>query len=83
MIKLKIPQYLNSMEIMHRDLKPGNITIKYTPDSDIIVKIIDLGLARTFTPEGGSMTRGCVTLIYRAPELILNSGSYDKKSKWN
>lgn len=36
--------YLHNMAILHRDIKPGNVVVNLS--SEILVKIIDFGLAR-------------------------------------
>lgn len=62
---------LHAGQVMHRDLKPGNILIK-----DGTIKIADFGLARTFTLPDQAYTKGVSTLWYRAPELLLGNPVY-------
>jgi serine/threonine protein kinase len=40
-------QYIHSANVIHRDLKPGNILV----NADCELKICDLGLARGFKPD--------------------------------
>jgi serine/threonine protein kinase len=40
-------QYIHSANVIHRDLKPGNILV----NADCELKICDLGLARGFAPD--------------------------------
>ncbi|ORE00284.1 CDKA2 [Hepatospora eriocheir] len=53
--------------IIHRDLKPSNILVdKHEKE----IKIIDLGMSRNIS---GCMSGMVTTLIYRAPELLIDS----------
>eukprot|EP00252_Welwitschia_mirabilis_P022696 TRINITY_DN6222_c0_g3_i1.p1 TRINITY_DN6222_c0_g3~~TRINITY_DN6222_c0_g3_i1.p1 ORF type:complete len:378 (+),score=57.65 TRINITY_DN6222_c0_g3_i1:500-1633(+) len=64
-------KYIHSANILHRDLKPGNLLLNANCD----LKICDFGLART-TSETDFMTEYVVTRWYRAPELLLNCSEY-------
>lgn len=64
--------------VIHRDLKPQNILLDR---STCQIKIADFGLSRTFQPSNSqtnrrTMTREVVTLLYRAPELLLGCVKY-------
>ncbi|XP_070004249.1 mitogen-activated protein kinase 3-like [Nicotiana sylvestris] len=65
-------KYLHSANILHRDLKPGNLLINAYCD----LKICDFGLARTNNSKGQFMTEYVVTHWYRAPELLLCCDNY-------
>ncbi|XP_078177795.1 mitogen-activated protein kinase 4 [Carex rostrata] len=66
-------KYLHSANILHRDLKPGNLLVNANCD----LKICDFGLARTnSTKTGQFMTEYVVTRWYRAPELLLCCDEY-------
>ncbi|GMH16192.1 hypothetical protein Nepgr_018033 [Nepenthes gracilis] len=65
-------KYLHSANILHRDLKPGNLLINANCD----LKICDFGLARTSVGQGQFMTEYVVTRWYRAPELLLCCDKY-------
>lgn len=71
--------YIHSANVIHRDLKPGNILV--TPDG--ILKICDFGLARGigsdfFKSNLLPITNYVATRWYRAPELILSNKNYNK-----
>ncbi|OIW00499.1 hypothetical protein TanjilG_24229 [Lupinus angustifolius] len=65
-------KYLHSANILHRDLKPGNLLVNANCD----LKICDFGLARTNGVDGQFMTEYVVTRWYRAPELLLCCDNY-------
>lgn len=74
-------KYVHSANVLHRDLKPGNLLV----NADCELKICDFGLARGFSvdPEenAGYMTEYVATRWYRAPEIMLSFQSYTKASK--
>ena len=61
------------LEVLHRDVKPGNIRI--TPDG--IVKILDFGIARSTRMDREAETRAhqLGSLGYMAPELLVGGGA--------
>jgi mitogen-activated protein kinase 7 len=72
--------HFQSFNVLHRDLKPGNLLV----NADCELKICDFGLARGFSidPEenAGYMTEYVATRWYRAPEIMLSFQSYTKAS---
>ncbi|KAK9701109.1 mitogen activated protein kinase 2 [Basidiobolus ranarum] len=64
-------KYIHSANVLHRDLKPGNLLV----NRDCELKICDFGLARGFVDatknESGFMTEYVATRYYRAPEIML------------
>lgn len=71
-------KYIHSADVLHRDLKPGNLLV----NADCELKICDFGLARGFSedPEqnAGFMTEYVATRWYRAPEIMLSFTNYTK-----
>lgn len=69
-------KYLQSLNMMHRDLKAANILI----DRNGYIKISDFGLASIV-----SVSRQIKDIVgtpeYQAPEILKNRG-YDKKVDW-
>ncbi|EKM53498.1 uncharacterized protein PHACADRAFT_259914 [Phanerochaete carnosa HHB-10118-sp] len=76
-------KYIHSANVLHRDLKPGNLLV----NADCELKICDFGLARGYQPGGGAtqnrgaanqgfMTEYVATRWYRAPEIMLSFANY-------
>uniref|UniRef100_A0A0N4ZVI7 Mitogen-activated protein kinase n=1 Tax=Parastrongyloides trichosuri TaxID=131310 RepID=A0A0N4ZVI7_PARTI len=66
-------KYLHSANILHRDIKPGNLLI----NSNCVLKICDFGLARLWDyRDNDTMTHEVVTQYYRAPELLMGAKRY-------
>eukprot|EP00466_Bigelowiella_natans_P008498 jgi/Bigna1/75507/fgenesh1_pg.35_\ len=70
-------KYMHSAGIIHRDLKPSNLLL----NSDCDMKICDFGLARgeLGDTEFKEYTEYVVTRWYRAPEVMLSPGKYNRK----
>lgn len=73
-------KYIHSANVLHRDLKPGNLLV----NADCELKICDFGLARGYSDNSeqnaGYMTEYVATRWYRAPEIMLSFQSYTKAS---
>ena len=78
-------QYMHTHQVIHRDLKPGNLLV----NADCELKICDFGLARGYSPGSGNnarataanqgfMTEYVATRWYRAPEIMLSFKMYTK-----
>lgn len=75
-------KYIHSANVLHRDLKPGNLLV----NADCELKICDFGLARGYSPGNntnprsaanqGFMTEYVATRWYRAPEIMLSFANY-------
>ena len=64
--------YLNSIGICHRDIKPQNILIN---EKDKLIKICDFGSAKKLRKGESNVSYIC-SRYYRAPELIFNASEY-------
>merc|ERR1712137_913664 len=72
---LKGLKYMHSANVIHRDLKPGNILV----NSDCDLKICDFGLARARFSDSEwvcPMTEYVCTRWYRAPEVLCSWADY-------
>jgi serine/threonine protein kinase len=68
---------VHSKRMIHRDLKPCNLLISQNGKT---LKIADFGLARKLSLPGHEYTVEVCTLWYRAPEILLTNGDYEKPS---
>jgi CTD kinase subunit alpha len=66
--------YLSSNNILHRDIKPGNILIR----NGKTVKLADFGLAKENKPKTSS-TNQIITCTYRPLELLLGETNYGQE----
>lgn len=74
-------KYIHSAQVLHRDLKPGNLLV----NADCELKICDFGLARGLAEprnngddNGALMTEYVATRWYRAPEIMLSFQNYNQ-----
>lgn len=75
-------KYLHHRNIVHRDLKTGNILLS----ADMSIKIADFGLAAVLVSAkdvGIRRTTMCGTPNYLAPEILEKHGHNDKADLWS
>ena len=77
-------QFIHGCNVMHRDLKPGNILV----NSSCAIRICDFGLARGYVAPDNDMvekvselTNYVCTRWYRAPEIMLGFPTYTDASQ--
>jgi serine/threonine protein kinase/Flp pilus assembly protein TadD len=62
--------YAHNNNVVHLDLKPGNIMLVKKNEAEELVKILDFGLARILTPDTLYLTSLILTPEYSAPEQL-------------
>ncbi|VDK49566.1 unnamed protein product [Taenia asiatica] len=69
----KALRYCHARHIIHCDLKPQNVLDNVNRS---VVKLADFGMARSFGYPLRALTHEVVTLLYRAPEILLGEAVY-------
>lgn len=76
----------HALEIIHRDIKPGNLFATRVVTGDTAIKVVDFGLAKTShaldTLDPGVTERGAVlgTPSYMAPEQFVDAQDVDARA---
>jgi len=80
-------QKAHESSVIHRDLKPENIFITKTPEGELVVKLLDFGLAKFYEQTGDAasprLTReGALfgTPAYMSPEQAKGQGEVDARA---
>jgi serine/threonine protein kinase len=74
--------YLHSINVVHRDIKPGNILVDKVNDMDIL-KITDFGISKLDSQIAATTTLGKGTSpAYKAPEVIKGAQPTLKVDSW-
>jgi len=76
--------HMQQLQIIHRDIKPGNLLIRFSSTSGIdfeLVKIADFGMSAYY--RGSKLHSCCGTPCYMAPELVAESGYDYQVDSWS
>lgn len=78
---LKALGYLHRHKIVHRDVSPDNLMLTRDVDGNPLVKLIDLGIAKTLEGQGGLTTTGVFLgkPRYGSPERF-SGAAFDERS---
>jgi mitogen-activated protein kinase 1/3 len=72
-------KYVHQNDLIHRDLKPGNVLLGMSDTGQVKVQLCDFGMSSTPHTSGQNVnttpmdSRYVVTRMYRPPEIILES----------
>ena len=72
-------QYLHQNKVIHRDLKPTNILIKYNTSNGRFIKLCDFGLSVNHESDSMNHTSNVGTNDYKAPE-VKQGAKYTEKA---
>lgn len=73
-------EVINTLGVIHRDLKPTNVLFQSTPDGGEKVLIADLGLAKALAHASGAFTLPVGTPGYMSPEQARFGGGLDVRA---
>ena len=76
--------FLHDRNIVHRDIKPGNILLASRPRQNVVVKLGDFGLSKILDPDSltSAMSSNVGTLSFKAPEFWNTRPDADGKVKY-
>ena len=76
--------YAHQQDIVHRDVKPGNILVTNAPDSERRVLLADFGIARQLSDPSGLTASNLAigTVAYAAPEQLMGSDGLDRADQY-
>jgi serine/threonine protein kinase len=79
----KVLHRAHNIGVVHRDIKPDNIFITASEDYDMIVKVLDFGIAKSAVNTGDVVTKtGAIvgSPEFMSPEQAINSKDVDKRT---
>jgi serine/threonine protein kinase len=68
---------MHNCGLMHRDIKPDNILVTQAGVNEWDLVVADFGLAKAVHLPGHLLTHEVVTMLYRAPELLVSYNEYN------
>lgn len=77
---LSVLEYVHSKGIVHRDLKPANIFLEPNPSGEIVVRVMDFGIAKVLDKSRTRTAMMMGTLAYMSPEQIRSPKEVDGRA---
>ena len=73
-------EYAHSKNVIHRDLKPGNIMLVTGEFEEETIRILDFGIAKVLDATLGINTQVAGTYYYTSPEQLTRGAAIDRRA---
>jgi len=73
-------EYAHSKNVIHRDLKPGNIMLVADEFEEETIRILDFGIAKVLDATLGINTQVAGTYYYTSPEQLTRGAAIDRRA---
>ena len=73
-------EYAHSKNVIHRDLKPGNIMLVSDEFEEETIRILDFGIAKVLDATLGINTQAAGTYYYTSPEQLTRGAAIDRRA---
>jgi serine/threonine protein kinase/Tfp pilus assembly protein PilF len=73
-------EYAHSKNVIHRDLKPGNIMLVAGEFEEETIRILDFGIAKVLDATLGINTQVAGTYYYTSPEQLTRGAAIDRRA---
>jgi serine/threonine protein kinase/Tfp pilus assembly protein PilF len=73
-------EHAHSKNVVHRDLKPGNIMLVADENGEETIRILDFGIAKVLDATLGTNTQVAGTYYYTSPEQLTKGAAIDRRA---
>jgi serine/threonine protein kinase/Tfp pilus assembly protein PilF len=73
-------EHAHSKNVIHRDLKPGNIMLVADENEEEMIRILDFGIAKVLDATLGTNTQVAGTYYYTSPEQLTKGAAIDRRA---
>jgi serine/threonine protein kinase/cytochrome c-type biogenesis protein CcmH/NrfG len=73
-------EHAHSKNVIHRDLKPGNIMLVADENEEETIRILDFGIAKVLDATLGTNTQVAGTYYYTSPEQLTKGAAIDRRA---